>query len=550
VPALALGGAFAAKRYLVPRVIDAQVRDAFAAAGFPGARFRIAELGLDHVELVDTTLGAGLDLGEVTLDTGIAALWGRRAERVAIRGAHVVAAALAPDSDPARGANAWPRLRVELDDCTIDVAGARLIVSGALALETARPIAAELAATSEQVRFGTIALEHARIELHADRGTLHARAEADLAVDATAELVLAGAHVSAAIDGAVAPLALDVAGDLDAIRARIGAAALDAVHVPFDARVSWDRGRVAFAPRGELEAHARSLELALGGATLHATAPVIALPAETLAHPRRIAWRAARACWRGACLNRPSGTLDGAAGERRRVRWRAASASWAGALFTAPSGTSAHDVSWSRGEHVLAWTGVAGPGPIELGAGAAALSSARGELAVTRASAAALGGELVLAPLRFTASGATPVKLLVRGVALERVLASLGAGGVRGSGRLDGELALRVAHGLEFVGGSLHARGGGRLELGAFGGLAAGLPHTLPRGVRERIFAALASFSYTQLAAVVSPDLAVQLALRGRGDRVPQDLDVVVNLHGVRDAMQRVPLSRLVRSIP
>jgi hypothetical protein len=554
---VAVGSGLAIERYVVPAVVEMQLRGALADAGFPTARYRAVELGFHHVRFVGASLGDGLELGDVTVDTGLATLWGRRPERVAIHGARIAAAALAPAASHRANrvsrARPLPRLNLQLDDCELDVAGARIAIAGTIAIDPTRPIAGELAARASVIAVAGVEARGVVADVTAPGdGSVAASWHADLATT-DPRVALTGARVHGTSSGDLARLAFDVTGELDAAHVRTGPARLDEVHVPFALHGAVAGGHFTLAPRGGLEIHASALELALAGGPLRATAPVLTAAAG-LAWPRVLTWRAVRTCWRDACFDHPSGTLAGTrAGMRHVVRWRAISASWAGTRVSAPSGTSDLDPSWSRGVHELAWARAAGPGPLALGAGSARVRSARGYLAIARASAAALGGKLELAPVTLGARGATPIAVHVRGVALDRLLDTLGSSHVRGTGTLDGELALRLDRGgLDLAGGRLFARGAGRLELGDLGALAAtaGVTSPVSRTVRERIVAALASFAYTQLSAVVQPDLAVQLTVRGRGRRVPQDLDVTVNLRGVRDAVHRFSFARFARRTP
>ena len=135
------------------------------------------------------------------------------------------------------------------------------------------------------------------------------------------------------------------------------------------------------------------------------------------------------------------------------------------------------------------------------------------------------GGEVTADP--FILQAGTNATLHVHGVDLARLLALVGRNRVTATGALDGELVVHAGDGLTITRGKLHARRGGVL-------------HVIGLSLDERISATLADFAYEQLSVTVRPpgtDPDIELAMRGRGQRVDQELDLNVNLRGVRDVV-------------
>ena len=94
--------------------------------------------------------------------------------------------------------------------------------------------------------------------------------------------------------------------------------------------------------------------------------------------------------------------------------------------------------------------------------------------------------------------------------------------------------------GLAIERGELRARGPGDIHVRAPGKLA---------GAVGRIATALEDFAYDRLALVVRApgnDPESTLVLHGRGEHLPQELDLTVNLHGARLAARSL-VSRIGR---
>ena len=119
-----------------------------------------------------------------------------------------------------------------------------------------------------------------------------------------------------------------------------------------------------------------------------------------------------------------------------------------------------------------------------------------------------------------------------RALDLAPVIRAATRGRVEGTGALSGRLAL-VGNRTDvtLADGEAVARGGTlRLSDAKLrAALVAAVPADKP-AIKERISAALADLRYSRLAITLGSDPAVQLAIAGRGNRVPQDLDLTVNL--------------------
>lgn len=162
-------------------------------------------------------------------------------------------------------------------------------------------------------------------------------------------------------------------------------------------------------------------------------------------------------------------------------------------------------------------------------------------VAVARASASALGGELASEPFAITRGAPTDITVRASGLDLGRTLAALGHGRVHGTGALDGELVVRVAAGdWSIASAGLRTR-----DRGTIGVADAALRDRLakldsPFAVHQRIAGALADFAYDTLTAelgarTANPELRV--TLRGHGRRNAQQLDLVLGVRGVRDVV-------------
>ncbi len=115
---------------------------------------------------------------------------------------------------------------------------------------------------------------------------------------------------------------------------------------------------------------------------------------------------------------------------------------------------------------------------------------------------------------------------------------------VTGTGLVDGEIALRAdAGGLWIQRGELHARTAGTLQVTDAdwrASVAAIKTSRIP--VQKAVATALVDFKYDTLTAKVGSGKGaeLQLALRGHGVRNKQELDIAVNVRGVRDSAAKL----------
>jgi len=174
-------------------------------------------------------------------------------------------------------------------------------------------------------------------------------------------------------------------------------------------------------------------------------------------------------------------------------------------------------------------------------------SLANGELQIAEAAplivrvggamVAAFGATVELAPT-ITLHAGWPhwrAEIAWTGVALGAVLSTATGGRVVGTGALDGELAFRGnGTNATLVRGVANAAGGDlKLTDGAWIGRLAASARGQDLSIHRRIAATLADFAYSRLALVFGTDPAVQISLDGRGKRIAQDLDLVVNVRSL-----------------
>ena len=266
-----------------------------------------------------------------------------------------------------------------------------------------------------------------------------------------------------------------------------------------------------------------------------------------LALPRTLRWAARAARIGGAQLRAPSGTL--VAG--RALQWRAAEARWAGASILGPAGAVEFGAP-TRG--TATWTAITGLGPIDLGAGELRAHRAGAAWTLDAGRSQALGGELTVEPIDAAVGRPLDLVIHVRGVDLHRVLASFAHGRADGRGALDGEIAIRIAGtGASLQHAALRARPRGTLQLSDPAWRSQASASATGLALHQRIAATLAEFEYLRLAAVLHPagsDPDVQITTAGRGKRIAQDLDLTINLRGVRGAARLWPFAQSLRSKP
>lgn len=380
-----------------------------------------------------------------------------------------------------------------------------------------------------------------------------------------------GAAIAADLTGRLSALELDVRGVAQAaqLELRDGAALTTAVglRVPFVGRLALVDGALRATPHRPVvaTAHSASIQI-LGqipgqspgqppGSAIELAGPAlaafdadrtIAIDAH-LAPPRTLRWSARAARIGGAELRAPSGTLIA----RRTLRWRAAEARWAGLWIREPSGTVELAAST---RHTATWTAITGPGPIEVGAGELRAHHSPAGWSLDAGRAEALGGELVVEPAAAAPDRPLDVVIHAHDLALHRVLGSFARGHADGSGALDGELVLRLAAtGASLQRAMLHARPRGTVQLSDPAWRAQVSASATGFALHQRIAATLADFEYGRLAAVLHPagsDPDLQITVQGHGKRIAQDLDLTINLRGLRRAARWPSFAQSHRSKP
>lgn len=384
-----------------------------------------------------------------------------------------------------------------------------------------------------------------------------------------------GAAIAADLAGSLSPLQLDVRGTAQAaqLELRDGAALTTArgLRVPFVGQLALVDGALRATPRRPVVATARSASIQTSGqppgeppgeppgkppgSAIELTGPSLAAfdadrPIAIDAHlapPRTLRWSASAARIGDAELRAPSGTLVA----RRSLHWRAAEARWAGLRIREPAGSVELGAST---RHTATWTAITGPGPIEIGAGELRAHHAQAGWSLDEGRARALDGELVLEPA--AAAPDRPFDLVIHAhdLALHRVLGSVARGHADGSGALDGEIVLRLAAtGASLQRAVLHARPRGTLQLSDPAWRTQVSASATGFALHQRIAATLADFEYLRLAAVLHPagsDPDLQITVQGRGKRIAQDLDLTINLRGLRSAARRPSSAQSPRSKP
>jgi hypothetical protein len=151
---------------------------------------------------------------------------------------------------------------------------------------------------------------------------------------------------------------------------------------------------------------------------------------------------------------------------------------------------------------------------------------------IERGHAAIFGGTASSEP--FVPGATAPLTLHLHGVSLSRVLDVATDGRVRGTGIVEGDLELsRDAAGFGIERAALASRGPGEIRSHD--------SEKLAGSTLGPVATALAELSYDRLALVVQPpgnDPDATLVLHGRSARVPQELELTINLHGVRTVLR------------
>lgn len=233
----------------------------------------------------------------------------------------------------------------------------------------------------------------------------------------------------------------------------------------------------------------------------------------------------------------------------------------AGSRATGVNGTlhlATLDPVESKTADAIRWNELVLDDTITLGRGRALVRiEPSGEVSVSEMVAALGGGRLHAAPLRFDPEAPDVwLDLTFEAVELRRVVDAIAGGHATGSGRLDGRIGMRVALGEEprvVLGtGSFASRGGGRIQVDGESPAAARPLQLEQLGnsdwARDRLLAALRDFQYSRLVLDVVSEGAgeeegtkrVVARVSGRGARIPQALDMTLNVRGVQPVVDEL----------
>jgi hypothetical protein len=535
--------------------LSARALDRLAPCTAAGAT---GDLPFDTVRIVDATLtlgGARIAVSGTVAPAGPSVDLAAASDAVPL-GPAVARGVHASLHDDAAGLRACVTGRVG-DAATVEVCAG--LPRSLAALRSLRAVDAGWTATADGWRVqghGTLAWTDG-VELRSGHAELTAPALHGSAA------IVRGVSLAADLTGSLSSLAFDVRGVARAeqleLREHAAFTTARGVAVPFVGRIAVVDGAIRATPRRPVIATARSASIRippagpdavveLAGPSLAAFDAGRAVVIDTrLAPPGTLRWSASAARIGGAELRAPSGTLVA----RRTLQWRAAEARWAGMRVREPAGTVELGAST---RHTATWTAITGPGPIELDAGQLRVHRSQAGWSLDEGRAHALGGELVAEPA--TAAPDRPFDLVIHAHNLElhRVLGAVARGHADGSGALDGELALRiVGAGVALQRAVLRARPRGTLQLSDPAWRAQVSASAAGFALHQRIAATLADFEYLELAAALHPvgsDPDLQITVRGRGKRIAQDLDLTINLRGLRSAARWPSFAQSPRSKP
>ncbi len=418
---------------------------------------------------------------------------------------------------------AAPSSRISCDRCVTTIAGTRVTFTG-----TVLPVV-DFTARTPRWTIGELAFRDVVVDAHERDGAIHACAAG----------TLFGARLVAC---ASLPRSLSALRQLRGIQVAWRVTRGDASGHG-DARVAWgdDDGEIRLDTHVELALPARISGLALAGATASAKISGTLSPLALSIDGRARADILRVASLHARDVELPIDVrveLDHDALEiapRVPIAARAESATIDFVHVIAPV-LALHDVrpftidALATDSYEVAWTAIAGL-PVDLGAGSAAVTLVDDGVRVDHTRLDAFGGGIAIDPFEIRADTPTTAWLHLRGLALGDVVDLVTRGRVYGTGVLDGDVEVRRdASGLEIERAELRARARGDVHVRAPGKLA---------GPVGNIATALADFAYDRLALVVRApgnDPESTLVLHGRGEHLPQELDLTVNLHGARVA--------------
>ncbi|MGN6107922.1 MAG: intermembrane phospholipid transport protein YdbH family protein, partial [Kofleriaceae bacterium] len=251
-------------------------------------------------------------------------------------------------------------------------------------------------------------------------------------------------------------------------------------------------------------------------------------------------WSAATAQWRTAHALRPTGTFDLSRGRRGVVTWRAPAAEWRRAQISEPSGRL--DLGTMRGR--VAWAAVRGPYALAIGRGEVTYRSGREQVRIESGRADALGGSLLVEPFDARLDAGSSMVVHARRLQLAQVARAVGRGRLEGSGLVDGSFAVQFDQvDVAVTAAAFEARPRARLRVRDAAwrkrAAAAARASANKAALHTRIVGALSELDCARLAAVLGPagaDPDLTLSIRGRGVRVPQELDLSIRVRGVRAA--------------